>query len=240
MQPSKLSAMKRLDELNARNDVSIYDIKSSRFASYGRIISFLDPADIISYMEQNTPVPENGNIYVPSVAALEEFPIIKEISATCFGGMDIQAGYCNGRNNTYNGVEFHKSAEVNIAVTDFMLTLGHCWDISEDMTYSVEQPEVFFVEKGTVYEMFGTTLHLSPLRVTDEGFRDVIILPRGTNTPLSEEENAKRDQAVENGDAEAKLLLLKQKWVISHPEREPLIKQGAHAGLTGPNKELYY
>ena len=36
------------------------------------------------------------------------------------------------------------------------------------------------------------------------------------------------------------LLLQKNKWVLAHPEREPLMKQGAHPGLIGENKELKY
>ena len=59
-----------------------------------------------------------------------------------------------------------------------------------------------------------------------------MILPRGTNTPL-------QDKAP-NADPESRLLLQRNKWVIAHPEREPLIRQGAHPGLVGPNKELYY
>ena len=39
---------------------------------------------------------------------------------------------------------------------------------------------------------------------------------------------------------ESKLLLQRNKWVIAHPEREPLIKQGAYPGLLGENKELHY
>lgn len=232
--------MKKIDELNARNDVQIYDINDARFASYGRVIKVLDVDEIMAYMEQNTAIPDNGNIYVPSVPEIESLPVVREISALCYGGLEIQAGYCNGRNSTYNGFEYHKSAEINIAVSDFMLVLGHCWEISDELTYSIDQPEVFFVERGTVFEMYGTTLHLSPIKVSDEGFRDVVILPKGTNTPLSDEEKNIRDRAIENGDKEAVLLLQKQKWVISHPEREPLIRQGAHAGVTGPNKELYY
>ena len=37
-----------------------------------------------------------------------------------------------------------------------------------------------------------------------------------------------------------RLLLQRNKWVISHPEREPLMKQGAFPGLIGENKELHY
>ena len=145
--------------------------------------------------------------------------------------MDIQVGYCNGRNTTYNGFEYHKGSEINIAVTDFMLVLGHTWEI-RDNTYRVEDAKVFFVEKGTAIEMYQTTLHLSPCRVTDKGFKDIVILPRGTNTPL---EN--RRQPVEE---EGKLLLQRNKWVIAHPGREPLIRQGAFPGLLGENRELKY
>ena len=112
-----------------------------------------------------------------------------------------------------------------------MLVLGHTWEIQNN-TYRVEDAKVFFVKKGTAIEMYQTTLHLSPCRVTDEGFRDVVVLPRGTNTPLEHKGEA--------AEAEAGLLLQKNKWVIAHPDREPLIKQGAHPGLLGENKELFY
>ena len=36
------------------------------------------------------------------------------------------------------------------------------------------------------------------------------------------------------------LLLQRNKWVIAHPAREPLIRQGAYPGVTGENKELFY
>jgi len=232
--------MGRIEELRKKNDVEIYDIRDKKFETYGRIVEKLDVDELISYMENNTPIPESGNIYVPSVKEMEELEVFKTVSDVLYGGMPIQFGYCNGRNNTYNGFEYHKGSEINVAVTDFMLVLGHSWDVGKDNTYSIDQAEVFYIEKGMVFEMFETTLHLSPLRVSDAGFRDVIILPRGTNTPLSDEEKAARDEAFSKGNKEARLLLLKNKWVISHPEREPLMKQGAFPGVIGPNKELYY
>lgn len=90
------------------------------------------------------------------------------------------------------------------------------------------------MEKGTAIEMYQTTLHLSPCRVSDIGFKDVVILPRGTNTPLN---NGGADEAA---IGEERLLLQKNKWVIAHHDREPLIKQGAYPGLLGENKKLYY
>ncbi|MBQ9228510.1 MAG: DUF4867 family protein [Eubacterium sp.] len=220
-----------LDRLNASNDVKIYSVFDEVFLPYGRIVKGYDFTDLLAYMEQQTEIPENGNIYYPSIEAMEKTAVFEKVQNTLYGGIPIQIGYCNGRNTTYNGFEYHKGSEINIAVTDFMLVLGHTWQLQDNRFY-VGDETVFFVPKGTAIEMFQTTLHLSPCRTCDGGFKDIVILPRGTNTPLAVKEK--------NGDPESALLLQKNKWVIAHPEREPLVKQGAFTGLIGENKELYY
>ena len=204
-----------LEHLNQVNDVIIRSVEDPEFASYGRIVTGYDFSPLLTYLEEKTEIPEAGNIYVASEPGLEAFPVMQALQNSFYGEMPIQIGYCNGRNTTYNGFEFHKGSEINVAAT-----------------YRVEDAKVFFVKKGTAIEMYQTTLHLSPCRVTDEGFRDVVVLPRGTNTPLEHKGEA--------AEAEAGLLLQKNKWVIAHPDREPLIKQGAHPGLLGENKELFY
>lgn len=227
--------MDLLSRLNEVNDVPVHSVEEERFSTYGRIVKGYDTDALISYMTSHTEIPAEGNVYVPSVKEMEDLPVFTAMSASLYAGMPIQIGYCNGRNTTYNGFEYHKGSEINIAVTDFMLVLGHVYDI-HNLSYDVSQPEVFFVQKGTVIEMYSTTLHLSPCRVNEEGFKDIIVLPRGTNTPLQEAEKA----AKVAGDAEAKLLLLRNKWVIAHPLRKQLVSQGAYPGVTGENKELHY
>ncbi len=232
--------MSLLDALNECNDVTIHSVNDDIFKSFGKVLGGYDMSGLIDYMEKHTDIPSEGNVYVASVEEMEADPVAAEISAVTYGGMPIEIGYCNGRNSTYNGFEYHKGSEINVAVTDFMLVLGHSYDIV-DNTIDVSQATVFFVPKGTAIEMYQTTLHLSPLKVTDDGFKGVVILPRGTNTPLAEEEIAARDALVEAGsDPEARLLLQRNKWVIAHPDREPLMKQGALGGVTGENKELFY
>lgn len=221
-----------LEHLNEVNDVKILSVFDDEFKTYGNVIPNYDFSKLTTYMENNTDIPESGNIYVASVAEMESEDIVNTIRDEIYGGMPIQVGYCNGRNTTYNGFEYHKGSEINVAVTDFMLVLGHTWLIAEGGTYRIEDAQPFFVPKGTAIEMFQTTLHLSPCRVYDEGFKGIVILPRGTNTPL---ESKPANQVGEN-----KLLLQKNKWVIAHPDREPLIKQGAFPGLIGENKELRY
>lgn len=231
--------MEMLEHLNNVNDVPVYSVESTEFVSYGNVLKGYDFSALIDYMEKNTSIPENGNVYVASVEDMEKLPVCKILSSTFYGGMPIQIGYCNGRNSTFNGFEYHKGSEINVAVTDFMLSLGHTWEI-KDNHYDNKDAKVFFVKKGTALEMFQTTLHLSPLKVTDDGFKGIVVLPKGTNTPLSEEEKALLTKNTEGSDPEQVLLLQRNKWVISHPEREPLIKQGAFPGIIGPNKEMKY
>lgn len=220
-----------LEILNAVNDVPVLSVFDPAFAPYGRVLEGCDFSRADEYMLEKTDIPESGNIYVPSVPELEESELKSDIENTLYGSMPVQIGFCNGRNTTYNGFEYHKCSEINYAVTPFMLVLGHVWDI-RDNTYDIRSAQVFFVPAGTAIEMYQTTLHLSPCRVCDEGFKDIVILSRGTNTPLEYKKT--------NADPESVLLLRRNKWVIAHPEREPLIKQGAHPGVIGENKELFY
>ena len=220
-----------INHLNDVNDVKVYSVFDEEFKTYGRIVEGYDFSQIVEYMENNTPIPENGNCYVPSIPQMEQTEVCKQVQDILYGGMPIQIGYCNGRNSTYNGFEYHKGSEINIAVTPFMLVLGHVWEI-EDNKFYVGNEKVFFVPKGTAIEMYQTTLHLSPCKVQDEGFKGIVILPRGTNTPHTEKKVT--------GDKESVLLLQKNKWVLAHKDRKPLMDQGAHPGFIGENKELKY
>ena len=220
-----------LSRLNAANDVAIHSVFDACFRTFGNVLQPALYAPLAAYLTDCTAIPETGNVYVASVPEMEALPAFDEIQKTVYGGMPIQIGYCNGRNTTYNGFEYHKGSEINVAATDLMLVLGHTWQI-KDNSFSVGDETVFFVPQGTAIELFQTTLHLSPCRVCDAGFRAVVILPRGTNTPLQEKPASPQ--------GEARLLLQKNKWVLSHPEREPLMRQGAFPGLLGENKELFY
>ena len=218
-------------KLSELNDLDIRPVTSEHFKTFGRVLEGYDFSDLIRYMLDETDIPAEGNTYIASVPEMENFPVVGDVEQYLYGGMPVQVGYCNGRNTTYNGFEYHKGSEINIAATDFCLVLGHVWDI-ENNTIDGSKATVFFVPQGTAIEMYQTTLPLSPCRVTDEGFKGVVILPKGTNTePMESREGA---------DPENVLLLQKNKWVLAHPEREPLIRQGAHPGFLGPNREIKY
>ena len=220
-----------LKRLNEVNDVKVYSVFDDEFKTYGKIVEGYDFGDLTEYVGHKTQMPESGNVYVASVAELENTLVFTELKNRLYGGVDIQIGYCNGKNSTYNGFEYHKCSEVNIAVTDMVLVLGHTWQIKGNKFY-VGDEKVFFVPSGVAVEMYQTTLHLSPCKVCDGGFKDIVVLARGTNTPL--------DKKSDDPCGEDELLLMKNKWVIAHKDRKPLVEQGAHIGLVGENKEVKY
>ncbi len=218
--------LERLQELNGRD---VFSISSDKFKTYGKIVENIDFSPLEEYMAK-TEIPESGNIYVPSTAEMESLELAKQIKGEIYGGMDVQIGYCNGRNSTFNGFEYHKSSEITYAITDFILVLGHVWDI-ENNTYDGSKAQLFFVPKGTGFELYQTSLHLSPCKTENGGFKSVIILPKGTNIPFEKPEMQ---------TSEGEILLYQNKWIICHKDREPLVRQGAKIGLVGENVEVKY
>lgn len=64
-----------LETLNAVNDVPVISVFDPAFASYGRVLEGYDFSQADAYMRGKTDIPENGNMYVPSVSGLEALGI---------------------------------------------------------------------------------------------------------------------------------------------------------------------
>lgn len=202
----------------------VQKVTDKSFGKYGRVLDGYALSGLLEAMK-HTPLPDEV-IYVPSVEELEALPEAAEFKDRAFGGLPIQIGYCNGKNRKLNALEYHRSSEVNVAVTDMILLTGMEQDIGEDFTYDTSQVEAFFVPAGTAVEMYATTLHYAPCMAEDTGFRAVVILPAGTNKELD-------FTAGEQG--EEKLITAKNKWLIAHEEAGI---EGAFCGLRGENIEL--
>ena len=199
----------------------IRNVSDISFLPYGKVLKGYDLAPIMKAME-STPLPEDDVIYVPSVKELEALEIAEQMKKKAYGELPIQVGYCNGNNKKLNAVEYHRSSEVDIAVTDLILLLGRQQDIEEDFTYDTSKIEAFFVPAGTAVELYATTLHYAPCTGEGKGFRCVVVLPEGTNTELIDTHQ----------DDEDKLITAKNKWLIAH---EDAGIQGAFCGLKGEN-----
>jgi len=210
--------------------IQICSVRDPKFSRYGKLLEGYDFSEWMDTMRL-TPVPEEGNLYVASAPELEHSKLTGIVQANAFGGMPIQVGYCNGRNSALNGLEYHKSSEINIAVTDLVLLLGFIGDI-RDSQFDSALVQAFFIPRGAAIEMYATTLHFSPCKVSDDGFRCIVILPRGTNEPLS--------GPVERVTPEDTLLFMKNKWLLAHPERKALIDRGACPGIRGENIRIVH
>ena len=103
--------MSPIDRLNLINRMPVYYVFGESFRTYGRVVSGYDFSEVTEYMKKRTSIPQQGNIYVPSVSAMENTGLCREISASFYGGMEVQIGYCNGVNSTYNGFEYHKGSD---------------------------------------------------------------------------------------------------------------------------------
>lgn len=211
----------RLKKLNP--EIEFFSVKDAEFKTYGRLLD-LDTDEIIAVAE-DFEMPE-GVAYVPAVKEFEELKIANELCEKGFGTLPIQVGYCYGHGSRLNATEWHTTSEINVAVTDLVLILGHTWDI-ENNEIDSSRFKAFYAPKGTAFEVFATTLHFCPCQAGDEGFRSVVALPKGTNTALEVELTDKRVTA-------------KNKWLLAHVENEAKIKQGAVAGITGTNFEIKY
>lgn len=201
--------------------MKIQKVTDPAFRKYGQVLEGYDFTGLIKEMK-HTPVPEDV-IYVPSVEELEALDIMKDLQNKGYGGLPIQIGYCNGHNKKLNAVEYHRNSEINVAVTDLVLLIGHQQDIEPDHTYDTSKIEAFLVPAGTGIEGYATTLHYAPCHVNEGGFQCVVVLPKGTNTELT-------FQTEKTG--EDSLMTAKNKWLIAHEDAKIA---GAFNGLKGEN-----
>ncbi len=201
--------------------MKIQKVTDPAFRKYGQVLEGYDFTGLIKEMK-HTPVPEDV-IYVPSVEELEALDVMKDLQNKGYGGLPVQIGYCNGHNKKLNAVEYHRNSEINVAVTDLVLLIGHQQDIEPDHTYDTSRIEAFLVSAGTGIEVYATTLHYAPCHVNEGGFQCVVVLPKGTNTDLT-------FQTGKTG--EDSLMTAKNKWLIAHEDAKI---EGAFNGLKGEN-----
>ena len=202
--------------------MEILKVTDAEFKTYGKVLEGYDMTDLLKAME-HAPLPLDEVIYEPSIEELEGLKIADEMKERAYGGLEIQIGYCNGHNKKLNAVEYHRNSEINVAVTDLVLLIGHQQDIEPDHTYDTSKIEAFLVPAGTGIEVYATTLHYAPCHVNEGGFQCVVVLPKGTNTDLT-------FQTEKTG--EDSLMTAKNKWLIAHEDAKIA---GAFNGLKGEN-----
>ena len=214
-----------LEQLQKKNPkLRLYSVESSEFAPYGRVLKDIDCAQLDQALRA-TPIPDSGNTYVADDDALRAVDAIREIQYAAFGDMPVQAGYCNGRGNRLNALEYHKCSEVNYSTTGCVLLLALPDDV-RDRRLDSQRVVGFYVPAGVLIEVHPRVLHFAPCRIAESGFNCLVVLEKGTNAPL--------ERVDTSAPGEKGLLWMRNKWLIAHPESIPASK-GAYVGIDGEN-----
>ena len=219
--------MELLEQLRRANPgLPLYSVLDPEFAPYGRVLDF--DTNALDAAMRATPLPETGNRYVAALPELEALPIRGELAERVFGGMEVQAGYCNGHGHLLNALEYHKCSEVNYSSRGLVLLLALPSQLKDGRLDSREVVG-FYLPPGVLVEIHPLVLHFAPCRVLEEGFDCLVVLERGTNAPL--------DRVDTTAPGEQKLLWMRNKWLTCHPD-SPQAKNGAFVGISGENLDL--
>ncbi len=214
-----------LKELNKINSsIEILPIANSSFEQYGTVLKNCDFSDMFSLSIEAIDL--SGPMYKRDFEDLHKCVSFQLLKDFVFGEIDLQIGLCFGVNNKMNGMEYHKSSEVIIAVTDIILILGDIRDIKNN-SWDSSMSKCFYITQGMAIELYGGTLHLAPCRTSSKPFCSIIVLPEGTNLPLKAIEK-KKDS----------LLFMNNKWLICHRD-SPAVNRGAFVGITGHNIQIH-
>lgn len=203
--------------------MNAYQLTDGAFKRYGQLLHM--EAEALIRAAEQIGMPEQGSVYLPSVEAFEKLPVHRFFERVCFGEMPVQTGYCYGHSSFLNAVEWHKSSEINVAVTDFVLFLGRVEDLDADGRYNSAHMQAFRVQKGQVLELYAGTLHFCPCEVHASGFGCVVALPKGTNTDLEYQPEDQR-------------LFRRNKWILCHEENDALIRRGVVPAVYGENYKV--
>jgi len=207
-----------LSELQKYNShLKIRNITDSSFNKYGITIDF-DVNELIDEVNSDEYPQLNGNYYIPSIEKLEQNEKMQFLINKVYGYLDVMAGIVKGDNDVLNGIEYHQCSETIIAITDYVLAVGHRWDIQNGF-YDTSYCKIFYVPKGTIVECFATTLHYTPIAVEKAGFKTICLLLRGTGDTLEKGSEG--------------LLKRKNKWYMTHQNNYEKVSAGDFVGLNG-------
>ena len=207
--------------------MKILPVTDPSFRNYGQILTGYDVTELLATLDKVTPCPD-GVEYVPEQPELQALAIEKELRNNAYGGMPVQIGWCNGHNTKMNCLEYHRDSELNVGTQDFILLLAKREDLV-DGVLDADKVAAYYCPAGVMVEVYATTLHYAPCSAKKgQGFKVVIVLPKGTNLP-------KPDITVKNEEDE--ILWAANKWLLAHADSSEAA-QGAKVLIRGANPDI--
>ena len=127
-----------------------------------------------------------------------------------------------------NCLEYHRDSELNVGTQDFILLLAKREDLVNG-ELDAEKVAAYYCPAGVMVEVYATTLHYAPCSAKKgQGFKVVIVLPKGTNLD-------KPEITVKN--AEDEILWAANKWLLAHADSSEAA-QGAKVLIKGKNPDI--
>ena len=207
--------------------MKILSVMDPSFQNYGAVLGGYDVKELLETLDKVTPLPDAVD-YVPEQAELMALPVAEELKNNAYGGMPIQIGWCNGHNTKMNCLEYHRDSELNVGTEDFILLLAKREDLV-DGVLDADKVVAYYCPAGVMVEVYATTLHYAPCSAKKgQGFKVVIVLPKGTNL-------AKPEITVKN--AEDEILWAANKWLLAHADSAEAA-QGAKVLIKGTNPDI--
>ncbi len=207
--------------------MKILPVTDPSFQNYGRILEGYDLKELLFTLDNVTPLPEAVE-YVPEQAELMALPVEKELRNNAYGGLPIQIGWCNGHNTKLNCLEYHRDSELNVGTKDFILLLAKREDL-EDGVLDTGKVVAYLCPAGTLIEVYATTLHYAPCSAKkDEGFKVIVVLPKGTNLDKPE---------IDVKNDEDEILWAANKWLLAHADSAEAAA-GAKVLIKGVNTDI--
>jgi hypothetical protein len=225
------STIQALNELNP--DVGIQPVTAPGFLAFGRLYGRYRADALAAGLHVAASV-HRRLIHEPSALTGDRsirenlFPYI----CRAFGGLEsLQIGWIGGRNKKCTMLEYHKCPQLVLAYTEMLMLLGHSTDIQMPAaTYDLSLLNIFYVPRGTIFEIHPLVLHGLPIHLSEEeGFLCVEVHPEGTNDFLKFD--------LQNCDA-GPMLSARNRWVITHPSDHSSNRVTTHGGLRGRSIKL--
>lgn len=173
-------------------------------------------------------MPQTGAKYEASVSALEDLKLSKNIKNNIYGGYPIDVGLTWGHTNKFVAFEYHQCSELNIALDDVVMVFSkrqilernHQIDFDKDV-------QMYYVPKNTAVELYNDTLHYSPLEITKDGYRVIVVVTHDTNKSFASDFKTDNPR-----------LIAQAKFVVAHSDATDEIKLGAPVKIIGHPIEL--
>lgn len=195
-------------------------VDDPKFEAYGAAYWELDPTEFVAAM-RGAFTGEMGAepVYEPQVPALQDQPLVAQISETIYGGEPVQVGWIYGNNDAFSYLEFNGVTVTLVTAENAVLFVGERASLDESTwTFDSKSARGFYVPANTVLALKPETLRSAPIRVANAtGQLTAVIVPEGVAL-----------EAASPGDGIDQALVANDRWVFAFEGVE-----GFYAGLTG-------